>query len=73
MTPLQLTLRNTEPISGDVQFVVDGNPPCSLSDMLHANADDAEVCEWARTAQPGDTFPALAECRCIASAEAATC
>jgi len=45
-------------------FLVDG-APCTLADILTANADDPEVCEWARSAKPGDSFPALAECACV--------
>lgn len=48
-------------------FIVDGNPPCALAEFLAANADDPEVCEWARTARPGDRFPALVECVVVAS------
>ena len=42
-------------------FSVDGSP-CTLADLLAANADDAEFCEWARVAQVGERFPALVEC-----------
>ncbi len=48
-------------------FIVDGGEPVSLADLLAANADDAEVCEWARSAKPGDSFPALVECRAVAA------
>jgi hypothetical protein len=51
----------------EAAFIVDGAEPVSLADMLAANADDAELCEWARGAKPGDTFPALVECRAVAA------
>ncbi len=46
------------------RFVVDG-AAYSLAEMLSANRDDAELCEWARRAQPGDVFPAHNDCRRI--------
>lgn len=48
------------------RFQVDGGAPCALSDFLAANGDDPDVCEWARTAQPGDRFPAIVDCVCVA-------
>lgn len=48
------------------RFAVDGEQ-YSLADLLSANADDPEVCAWARSAQPGDRFPALVDCVCVAA------
>ena len=49
---------------GEPQFIVECQR-YSLSEMLAANRDDAELCEWVRRAQPGDVFPAHADCRRI--------
>lgn len=48
-----------------VMFSFDGKP-FTLADMLAANSDDAELCEWLRVAQVGDTFPAFVWCTRIA-------
>ncbi len=53
-------------INGMPMFRVDDGEPCTLADFLAANADDEAVCEWAQTAQPGDEFPALVSCQCVA-------
>ena len=43
-------------------FSVDGE--CySLADMLDANRDDADLCEWACSASVGDRFPAFVACQ----------
>jgi hypothetical protein len=47
-------------------FRVDGSVT-TLADLLAANCDDPELCEWAETAQAGDFFPAFVECECIAA------
>ena len=49
-----------------LSFRVDGGEPCGLQEFVTANADDEAVCEWARSARPGDTFPALVSCQCVA-------
>ena len=49
---------------GEPQFIVEGQR-YGLAEMLSANRDDAELCEWARRAQPGDVFPAYNDCRRI--------
>lgn len=45
-------------------WVVDG-ATYTLAQMLEANADDADLCDWLRTAKPGDVFPAFIDCRCM--------
>lgn len=42
-------------------FVIDG-APCDLGEALRANADDGAFCDWARTAQVGESFPAFVSC-----------
>lgn len=37
-------------------FFINGDGPVRLDELLAANGDDTEVCEWARGAQPGDVF-----------------
>jgi hypothetical protein len=39
----------------------------TLADFLAANADDPDVCEWARSAKPGDSFPCFVENRAVAA------
>lgn len=45
-------------------FTVDGEP-VTLADFFAANADDPQVCEWARGAKPGDRFAALVDVQCV--------
>jgi hypothetical protein len=42
-------------------FEVDGTQ-YTLSSMLEENRDDEALCDWLRTAQIGDFFPALVFC-----------
>lgn len=35
----------------------------SLADMLTANEEDKDLCEWLTTAQVGESFPAFVECK----------
>lgn len=42
-------------------FEVDGTN-YTQAEMLKANADDEPLCEWLRTAEIGDCFPALLSC-----------
>lgn len=48
------------------QFLIDGRR-VSLADLLAANADDEDLCEWARGAAAGDFYPAFVPCECIAA------
>ncbi len=48
-----------------VAFLVEGRR-VALPAFLAANADDQDLCDWARSAQPGDSFPAFVPCECIA-------
>jgi len=43
----------------------------STDQMLSANRDDVELCEWLKRANVGDRFPALIECVCVAAATGA--
>lgn len=36
------------------------------AEMLEANADDSDLCEWLRTANVGDHFSAFVSCSRIA-------
>lgn len=54
-----------------IAVMVGGKVVSSLADFLAANADDGDVCEWARSAQPGDRYPALIECVAVAASPAA--
>lgn len=38
------------------RFIVNGGEPCTLAELLAANEHDAEVCEWAACARPGDAL-----------------
>lgn len=51
----------------DVAFLVDGTGPYTLTEMLAANADSTDVCEWAQVAKPGDVLRDIVECRCVAA------
>lgn len=42
------------------RFSIDG-AECSLTEAMDANADDVDVCEWLRTANVGDRYPAFVE------------
>lgn len=44
-----------------MEFLIDGNR-CTEAELLAANADDVELCEWARAAQIGERFPAFVQC-----------
>ena len=37
--------------------------PATLDEMLAANAEDEDLCDWLRTAQVGDHFPSLTNLR----------
>lgn len=43
------------------RFTVDGQE-YSLAEMLQANHEDEELCEWLYSANVGETFPAFVEC-----------
>jgi hypothetical protein len=43
------------------EFMVDGLP-CSLAELIRVNRDDADLCLWALSADPGERFPAVIEC-----------
>jgi hypothetical protein len=47
-------------------FIVDGDI-FTPAQMLDANASDADLCDWILRALPGDSFPALIECRCVSA------
>ncbi len=51
-------------------FTVDGIE-YTLAQMIAANEDDSELCEWLRSARPGDYFPNGTGCECTAAPEAA--
>jgi hypothetical protein len=50
----------------ETQFLVDGER-VALREMLRDNAHDPEVCEWLRTARPGDRWPDMhsVNVRCV--------
>lgn len=50
------------------EFDVEGTR-YSLAQMLADNADDPDFCEWAREAEPGEFFPGIASCQCIAAGD----
>lgn len=50
-------------------FVVDGRA-YTAEQMLKANADDPDLCDWIRGAKPGDLFPDGAQCLCVEGASA---
>jgi hypothetical protein len=43
------------------QFSVEGRA-YTLAEMLDANSDDSELCEWLTSAQVGESFPAFVSC-----------
>jgi len=49
------------------RFIVGSDTSTSYStdDMLCANESDADLCDWLRTARPGDLFPDGEGCKCI--------
>jgi hypothetical protein len=50
-------------------FAVDGSPfPFSTASMLAANNDAPEVCDWVRSAQPGDVLPGIVTVACVSIA-----
>jgi hypothetical protein len=51
-----------------VEFDVEGTR-YSLAQMLATNADDEAFCEWARTAKPGEYFPGIVSCQCLAAGD----
>lgn len=51
-------------------FLVDGRP-VALAALQEANKDDPGLLAWARSAEPGDVFAALVDCRCITPQQAA--
>jgi hypothetical protein len=51
-----------------VEFDVEGTR-YSLAQMLASNADDEAFCEWARAAKPGEFFPGVIACQCIAAGD----
>jgi hypothetical protein len=58
----------TPGLRATVEFNVDGTR-YTLAQMLESNADDEHFCEWARTARPGDFYPGLIRCDCIAAGD----
>jgi len=68
--PDELPMRQGDPTSLQADalaevsrvFVVDGTS-YTLAEMLAANADDRDLCEWLVNATPGERFPAHLECR----------
>lgn len=54
-------MRQNDKDEGSAMFDVDGKQ-YSLTEMLVSNADDAPLCDWLRTAQVDDQFPALVSC-----------
>lgn len=55
----------------EVGFLVGGSGPYTLRQMLESNAEDQGVCDWARSANPGDVFDSgMGEpCRCVSSVD----
>lgn len=51
-----------------VEFDVEGTR-YSLAQMLAANADDPTFCEWANAAKPGEYFPGIVGCQCLAAGD----
>jgi hypothetical protein len=51
-----------------VEFDVEGTR-YSLAQMLATNVDDPGFCEWARAAKPGEFFPGVIACQCIAAGD----
>lgn len=51
-----------------IRFIVGGDESVAygLRDMLNANRDDEDLCDWLVQAKPGDRFPNGAGCECIA-------
>lgn len=47
-TPVDVAFRTDEQSADEV--------PVSLDEMLSANAEDADVCAWLRSARPGDVY-----------------
>lgn len=51
---------NTQP-----RFNVDGHE-YTLPEMLAANVDDEELCDWLTSAEVGEVFPAFVPCERVA-------
>lgn len=51
-----------------IRFIVSGDESVAygLRDMLNANRDDEDLCEWLVQAKPGDKYPCGEGCECIA-------
>jgi hypothetical protein len=66
--PARRSIDEIGPQDFTVEFDVEGTR-YSLAQMLADNADDEAFCAWARAAKPGEFFPGVIACQCIAAGD----